>query len=148
MFNWRTHETKTFDEIELKSQPHTPEIQRLSLSLIKPFLLGQRNCHFYQNSENVLVIIKPAFLNLPSLVHNVRSINSHSLQHFKSRYLKCSFENVTLKIMLVLIAHYYRFSDNAFITNTCHAIYREFLKYNNLNFSIVNEKFGFFPFLL
>ena len=58
MSNWRTHETKTFDVIKLKSQPHTPEIQRLSLSLIKPFLLGQRNYHFFQYSENVLVIIK------------------------------------------------------------------------------------------
>ena len=60
MFNWRTHETKTFDviklkSIKLKSQPHTPEIQRLSLSLIKPFLQGQRNYHFFQYSENVLV---------------------------------------------------------------------------------------------
>ena len=54
MFNWRTRETKMFDVIKLKSQPHTPEILRLSLSLIKPFLLGQRNYHFYQYSENVL----------------------------------------------------------------------------------------------
>ena len=57
VFNWRTHKTKTSDVIKLKSQPHTPEIQRLSLS-IKPYLLGQRNYHFYQYSENVLVIIK------------------------------------------------------------------------------------------
>ena len=53
MFNWRTHETKTFDVSKLKSQPHTPKIQRLSLSFIKPFLLGQRNYHFFQYSENV-----------------------------------------------------------------------------------------------
>ena len=53
MFNWRTHVTKTFDVTKLKSQPKTPEIQRLSFSLIKPFLLGQRNYHFYQYSENV-----------------------------------------------------------------------------------------------
>ena len=58
MFNWRTHETKSFDVINVKSQPHTPGIQRLSLSLIKPFLLGQRNFHFCQYSENVFVIIK------------------------------------------------------------------------------------------
>ena len=61
MFNWRTHETKTFDVIKLTSQPHTPEIQRLSLSLIKPFFLGQRNDHFFQYSENVLVIVENGF---------------------------------------------------------------------------------------
>ena len=37
VFNWRTHETKTFDVIKLKSQPHSSEIQRLSLSLILIF---------------------------------------------------------------------------------------------------------------
>ena len=60
VFNWRTHVTKNFDVIKLKAQPKTPEIhvQRISLSLIKPFLLGQRNYNFYQYSENVLAIIK------------------------------------------------------------------------------------------
>ena len=57
VFNWRTHITKTFDKIKFKSQPNTPEKQRLSLSSIKPFLLGHRNYHFYQYSENVLAII-------------------------------------------------------------------------------------------
>ena len=49
MFNWRTHVTKTFDKIKLKSQPNTPEIQRLSLSLIK-------KKHFYWDSEITIFI--------------------------------------------------------------------------------------------
>ena len=58
LFTWRTHVTKTFDKIKLKSQPNTPETHRLSLSLIKPFLQGHRNYHIYQYSENVLATIK------------------------------------------------------------------------------------------
>ena len=54
----------------LQSQPKTPEIQRLSLSLIKgnlghfylfsnkTILLGKQNYHFYQYIENVFAIIK------------------------------------------------------------------------------------------
>ena len=51
--NWRTHARKTFDKTKPKSQPNTPEIQRLSLSFNKiTFSLGQRNYHIYQYSEN------------------------------------------------------------------------------------------------
>ena len=70
MFNCRKQGTKLFDVIKLKSQPKTPEIQKsksqpktpeiqkLSFSLIKQFLVGQRNYHIFQYSENVLAIIK------------------------------------------------------------------------------------------
>ena len=58
MFNWRTHVTKTFDKIKLKSQPNTPGIQRLSLSLIKTIFTGTAKLHIYKYSENVLAIIK------------------------------------------------------------------------------------------
>ena len=48
MFNWRTHATKTFDKIMPKSQPNTPEIKRLSLSLTKK--------HFHWDSEITISI--------------------------------------------------------------------------------------------
>ena len=48
MFNWRTHLTKDFDKIKLKSQPNTSEIQRLSNIINKN--------HFYWDSEITISI--------------------------------------------------------------------------------------------
>ena len=49
---------KNFGATKLKSQPNTPEIQRLSLSLIKPFLLGRRNYHFISTAKMYKRLLK------------------------------------------------------------------------------------------
>ena len=49
---------KNFGATNLKSQPNTPEIQRLSLSLIKTFLPGRRNYHFISTAKMYKRLLK------------------------------------------------------------------------------------------
>ena len=58
MFNWRTHETKTFDVIKLKFQPNTPEIQRKKEQ--PQVCLGRQNLYGY---NTLLIWLKLRYKN-------------------------------------------------------------------------------------